>query len=208
VSPENIASTPFKALMRGLLHEDLREMEPRPIHVSGLLSVMREQMLAQSPGDRFGDRSYAVISAKYLNFSSRVGYHYSILDSYCGDTINNNYITFSFKGGAADDVRRNRRVRAIAKVLEQEDFTVDVKGDQVSARLLKYPRPVIEEKLEMIGKLLLFTRQMDMLMDSEYSVDAVVNNFRDGNYRYDQGLIKDLQRGLPAGPGNGIVGPE
>jgi hypothetical protein len=47
-----------------------------------------------------------------------------------------------------------------------------------------------------------------MLMDSEYSVDAVVNNFRDGNYRYDQGLIKDLQRGLPAGPGNGIVGPE
>jgi hypothetical protein len=36
-------------------------------------------------------------------------------------------------------------------------------------------------------------------MDSEYSVDAVVNNFRDGNYRYDQGLIKDLQRGQPAG---------
>jgi pyruvate,water dikinase len=210
VGPENIASAPFKALLRGLLHEDLREMEPRPIHVSGLLSVMREQMLSSSPGDRFGDRSYAVISAKYLNFSSRVGYHYSILDSYCGDNINNNYITFSFKGGAADDVRRNRRVRAIAKVLELEDFTVDVKGDQVSARLLKYPKPVIAEKLEMIGKLLLFTRQMDMLMESEYSVDAVVNNFRAGNYRYDQGLVEELQRGLAAGapaePGSGEPG--
>jgi pyruvate,water dikinase len=203
VSPENIASTPFKALMRGLLHADLREMEPRPIHVSGLLSVMREQMLAPSPGDRFGDRSYAVISAKYLNFSSRVGYHYSILDSYCGDNINNNYITFSFKGGAADDVRRNRRVRAIAKVLEQMDFAVDVKGDQVSARLLKYPRPVIEEKLDIIGRLLLFTRQMDMLMESEYSVDAVVKNFLAGNYRYDQGLLEELQRhpADEAGPG-------
>ncbi len=199
VSAENVASTPFKALLRGLLNEDLREMEPRPIHVSGLLSVMREQMLS-GPGERFGDRSYAVISAKYLNFSSRVGYHYSILDCYCGDNINNNYITFSFKGGAADDVRRNRRVRAIAKVLELEDFTVDVKGDQVSARLLKYSRPIIEEKLEMIGKLLLFTRQMDMLMQSEYSVDAVVNNFRAGNYRYDQGLIEELQQGRPAGP--------
>jgi pyruvate,water dikinase len=205
VAPENIASAPFKALLQGLLHEDLRAMEPRPIHVSGLLSVMREQMLASSPGDRFGDRSYAVLSAKYLNFSSRVGYHYSILDSYCGDNINNNYITFSFKGGAADDVRRNRRVRAIAKVLEQEDFTVDVKGDQVSARLLKYPKPVIEEKLEMVGKLLLFTRQMDMLMDSEYSVDAVVNNFRAGNFRYDQGLVEELQRGVPAGAPNSSI---
>ncbi len=199
VTVDNIASLPFKALMRGMLHEDLRETGPRPINVSGLLSVMREQMLSSS-GDRFGDRSYAVISAKYLNFSSRVGYHYSILDSYCGDNINNNYITFSFKGGAADDVRRNRRVRAIAKVMEAEDFTVAVKGDQVNARLLKYTRPVIEEKLEMIGKLLLFTRQMDMLMDSEYSVEAVVRNFLAGNYRYDQELVKELQGSPPAGP--------
>lgn len=182
-----------------MLHKDLREGGPRPINVSGLLSVMREQMLS-SAGERFGDRSYAVISLKYLNFSSRVGYHYSILDSYCGDNINNNYITFSFKGGAADDVRRNRRVRAIAKVLEQEDFTVAVKGDQVNARLLKYDRPFIEEKLEMIGRLLLFTRQMDMLMHSEYSVDAVVRNFLAGNLRYDRELVEDLQRDLPDGP--------
>jgi pyruvate, water dikinase len=166
--------------------------------------VMREQMLS-GPGERFGDRSYAVISAKYLNFSSRVGYHYSILDSYCGDNINNNYVTFSFKGGAADDVRKNRRVRAIAKVMELQDFTVKVKGDQVDARLLKYPRPVIEEKLEMIGRLLLFTRQMDMLMDSEYSVEAVVQNFLAGNYRYDQAMIDQLRQGQPAAtdPGAG-----
>jgi pyruvate,water dikinase len=194
-----------------MLHEDLRGMELRPIHVSGLLSVMREQMLS-GPGDRFGDRSYAVISAKYLNFSSRVGYHYSVLDSYCGDNLNNNYITFSFKGGAADDVRKNRRVRAIARVMEMQDFAVDVKGDQVSARLLKYPRPVIEEKLEMIGRLLLFTRQMDMLMESEYSVEAVVQNFLAGNYKYDKALIDQLRRGQPpagdagAGPDSGEPG--
>jgi pyruvate,water dikinase len=196
VTPENISSVPFQALLRGMLDENLQGMEPRPIHVSGLLAVMREQMLAPA-GDRFGDRSYAVISAKYLNFSSRVGYHYSNLDSYCGNNLNNNYITFSFKGGAADDVRRNRRVRAIAKVLELEDFIVDVKGDQVRARLRKYERPIIAEKLEMIGRLLLFTRQMDMLMNSEYSVEAVVRNFRAGNYRYDKELSEP---GPEAGP--------
>jgi len=105
--------------------------------------------------------------------------------------------------GAADDVRRNRRVRAIARVMEQQDFTVKVKGDQVDARLLKYPRPVIEEKLEMIGRLLLFTRQMDMLMDSEYSVEAVVQNFLAGNYRYDQALIDQLRQGQANAAGTG-----
>ena len=55
--------------------------------------------------------------------------------------MNKNYITFSFKGGAADDVRRNRRVRAIALVLMGLDFTVEVKGDRVDARLQKYERP-------------------------------------------------------------------
>ncbi len=188
VTVDDITSVPFQALLRGMLHPDLQGFEPRPIHVSGLLAVMREQMLSPV-GERFGDRSYAVISAKYLNFSSRVGYHYSVLDAYCGQTINNNYITFSFKGGAADDVRRNRRVRAIARVLEHYDFAVAVKGDQVNARFLKYPCPVIAEKLEMIGKLLLFTRQMDMLMNSEYSVELVVQNFLAGNYRLDQAAM-------------------
>jgi hypothetical protein len=37
-----------------------------------------------------------------------------------------------------------------------------------------------------------------MLMHSEYSVDAVVKNFLNGNYRYDQALIDQLQQGRPA----------
>lgn len=60
---------------------------------------------------RFGDRSYCIASDKYLNFSSRVGYHYSVIDAYCGQTMAKNYITFHFKGGAADEIRRERRVR-------------------------------------------------------------------------------------------------
>jgi pyruvate,water dikinase len=166
-----------------MMHEDLRSREPRPIQFSGLFAVMREQMMAApNVEERFGERSFAIISDKYLNFSSRVGYHYSVLDSYCGKTVNKNYITFSFKGGAADDVRRNRRVRAIAIALVGLDFSVDVKGDRVDARLQKFEAPVIEEKLDQIGRLLNFTRQMDMLMVSEVSVEAVARNFLEGNY--------------------------
>jgi pyruvate,water dikinase len=173
-----------------MLREDVRGREPRTIQLSGLLSVMREQMLAApNVEERFGDRSYAIISDKYLNFSSRVGYHYSVLDAYCGATVNKNYITFSFKGGAADDVRRSRRVRAIAIVLMGLDFSVEVKGDRVDARLQKYDSPVIQEKLDLIGRLLIFTRQMDMLMTSEAGVEAMAQNFLQGNYGLDMEAI-------------------
>jgi pyruvate, water dikinase len=134
-------------------------------------------------GERFGDRSYAIIADKYLNFSSRVGYHYSVIDAYCGETINKNYITFTFKGGAADEVRRNRRVRAISLILDQEEFKVTVRADKVDAQLKKYPRQSIEAKLEMLGRLLIFTRQLDMLMTSDDSIEWVANCFKIGNYK-------------------------
>jgi len=183
VTVDQIASVPLHALLKGMMHEGLQALEPRPVQFSGFFSVMREQMLSPQVAERFGERSYAIISEKYLNFSSRVGYHYSILDAYCGKTVNKNYITFSFKGGAADDVRRHRRVRAIAGILRSLDFTVEVTGDRVDARVQKYECAVIAEKLELVGRLLQFTRQMDMLMTSEASVEAVTKNFLAGNYR-------------------------
>ncbi|MFH2012431.1 MAG: PEP/pyruvate-binding domain-containing protein [Pseudomonadota bacterium] len=180
---DKIASVPFNALLKGIMHEDFQKNQLRPVEFTGFLSVMREQMLSPpSKAERFGDRSYAIISDKYLNFSSRVGYHYSILDSYCGQSASMNYITFSFKGGAADDIRRNRRVRAIAKILQKLDFTVEVTGDRVDARYQKHESSLIEEKLDVIGRLIQFTRQMDMLMNNEASVEALANNFLIGNY--------------------------
>lgn len=185
---KHVASIPFKALLKGMLHEDLRYHNPRPIELRGFLSVMSEQML--SPGhlgaERFGDHSYAIVSDKYLNFSSRVGYHYGVLDSYCGQTQNKNYITFSFKGGAADDVRRNRRARAIALILKNHHFSVEAVADRVDARFQKYEQPVIEQKLEVLGKLLLFTRQMDMLMHSETSIEAIARCFMEEDYRLER----------------------
>jgi pyruvate,water dikinase len=184
VKVDEIVSAPFKALLQGMLNREVHGLEPRPVNFSGLLSVMKEQTLAPGHvGERFGDRSYAIIADKYLNFSSRVGYHYSVVDAYCGDTINKNYITFTFKGGAADDVRKNRRVRAISLILDREGFKVNVKADKVDARLQKYPKSYIESRMDILGRLLIFTRQLDMLMTSEKSVEWVADNFVAGNYK-------------------------
>ena len=50
----------------------------------------------------------------------------------------------------------------------------------MDARFQKYECAVIEEKLDLLGRLLIFTRQMDMLMNSESSVEGVSTKFPGG----------------------------
>jgi pyruvate,water dikinase len=203
VPVDQIVSIPFKAILEGMLHKDLVSPQPRPIELKGLFSVMSQQMFSNPHvSERFGDRSYALISDKYVNFSSRVGYHYSVLDAYCGHTTSKNYITFSFKGGAADDIRRNRRARAIAEILEALGFSVEVKGDRVSGRFQKFDQSMTKERLEMVGRLLQFTRQMDMLMGNEGSVKTIARCFLEGNYSCDLSSVLDANenKGVSSAP--------
>ena len=192
VTPVEVLCVPFKALLNGMLFDDLQSLEPRPVHLKGFLSVMSQQMMGPPPdSDRFGERSYAIVSDTYCNFSSRVGYHYSVLDAYVGTVVNENYISFEFKGGAADETRRGRRARAIALILERMDFAVEATGDRVVARYQKYEADEVLERLDQLGRLLVFTRQMDMLMADEASVEATARCFLDGNYAYCPGQGRD-----------------
>lgn len=194
VGLDQIASFPLRALLKGMTHHGLRGLEPRPIELKGLLSVLTEQILTNPLAEeRFGDKSYAIISDRYMNFSSRVGYHYGVLDTYCGQTLSKNYITFSFQGGAADPSRRNRRARAIGKVLLELGFSVDVVGDRTTARIQKRDRASLGEILDQIGRLLVFSRQMDMLMAEEEAVEQAVKCFLSGDYTL-KGLLQKSRR--------------
>lgn len=184
VTPDEILCAPLKALLSGMLRPDVMFRKPRPINMGGFMSVVGQQMINPQGGDgRFGDKSYAIISDRYMNFSSRVGYHYSVLDSYCGNTVSKNYISFNFQGGAAGEERRIRRIRAIALVLEELGFSLVMQGDAVKSRFQKYPKEIIAERLDQIGRLLQVTRQMDMLMTSEAAVLQFKQDFMNGIYR-------------------------
>jgi pyruvate, water dikinase len=185
ITLEDVTSVPFKAILTGMLHEGLTHSEPRPVNLKGFFSVMGEQMLSPqgNGGQRFGEKSYAIISDKYLNFSSRVGYHYSILDAYCGPVPNMNYINFTFMGGAADYLRRSRRARLIQQVLQSIEFLVEVHGDRITARFSKQPEEIVTQKLDQLGRLLIYTRQMDMLMHTEQSVVQLAECFLNEDYK-------------------------
>jgi pyruvate,water dikinase len=184
ITCEQVVSAPFGALLAGMTCDALRRKAPAPVNLGGFLSVFSRQMLAppSTQIERFGGKSYAIISDKYLNFSSRVGYHFSILDAFCGPEDGKNYVNFEFKGGAAGDVHRNRRARLIQRVLAALGFWTRVRGDRVQARFGKRPARRILDILDQLGRLIMYTRQMDMLMTDETLVDTLADGFLAGDY--------------------------
>jgi pyruvate,water dikinase len=178
-----IASVPLTALLAGMLHEKIPRFGPRPIDLRGFFSVMmRHASTSPEEESTFRDPCYAMISDNYLNYTARVGYHFSVVDTYCSSSTNKNYISLLFGGGAADYVRRSRRARAIAYILKEHGFSVRLTNDLVNARLGKAPRDVTVNQLKMIGSLLQFFRQMDAAMASDETVQVMQDAFFRGDY--------------------------
>ncbi|GFM37031.1 PEP/pyruvate-binding domain-containing protein [Desulfovibrio psychrotolerans] len=184
ICPADISSLPFAALLKGMLDPAVAHGGPRPVSVRGFLSVMGRQMLEPPPAAsrRFGDRSYAIISDRYLNFSSRVGYHYSVLDAFCSSNVHSNYVHFEFKGGAAHEDRRARRAQALALVLEGLGFSMERTGDRVTARFRKHDAAETLERVTALGRLLIYSRQMDMLMQDNATAQLAAESFLRGEY--------------------------
>jgi pyruvate,water dikinase len=145
---------------------------------------------------RLGDKSYAIVARSYCNFSSRIGYHFAAVDAYCTDAQTRNYVSFRFKGGAADEARRARRCALIGEILKRLDFQVDRRGDLVNARLRKYPREAIVERLDQVGRLIVATRQLDMRMGQGTSIEWFVNAFFEGNYLFEPGYQPPTDAGV------------
>jgi pyruvate, water dikinase len=93
-----------------------------------------------------------------------------------------NDINFEFKGGAAADAHRNRRARLIERILSALGFWTLVRGDRAQARFGKHPAPKILGMLDQLGRLLMYTRQMDMLMTDETKVNTLADRFLAGEY--------------------------
>jgi pyruvate,water dikinase len=182
---EDVISVPFKALLNGMTHKDIEWSGDIGINWGGLASIVAESVFRDPLKEgRMGGPNYAVISGEYLNFNSRLGYHFATIDTYCGPVVNDNYITFYFKGGAADIGRRSRRATLITLILKKLLFKVEQKGDMVRGELKKFDQALIEEKLDMIGRLLGAVRLLDMVLSDDGQIDWYVEEFFKGNYTF------------------------
>ncbi|MFC1531760.1 PEP/pyruvate-binding domain-containing protein [Thermodesulfobacteriota bacterium] len=173
VRPEEIISIPMRALWQGMTA--LPWKGPPPLDVKGFLSVIYgstvDPSIDPSVGKRFADKNYIIISKNFCNLSSRLGFHFSTTEAYVGDNPNENYISFIFKGGAADMNRRIRRVQFIGRLLDRFDFRTEIKGDSILARLEGHDQGYMTDHLNVLGHIIIHTRQLDMVMFNETMVN-------------------------------------
>ena len=75
----------------------------------------------------------------------------------------------------------------IAKILEAFDFNVRLKGDMVVARSGNMVMKEMERTLDILGRLVGFTRQLDVRLEDDNIVEQYVEAFLYGNY----GVVTD-----------------
>ena len=176
ITPEFIDSSPFNAYYSGLA--SMKWPEPRPFDVKGFMSmVAHTASIPEGELYNIGDRSFSFITGEYMNFSVRLGYHLSTVEAYAGESINDNYIRFFFKGGGAGRDRRFRRVRLVTEILKRMAFNVKVIEDIIDANITKYKKTAIEKRLKVLGKLTAYTKQLDMVMYNDAITDMYVEDF-------------------------------
>jgi pyruvate,water dikinase len=179
---DQIVSLPLQAMFKGMYYPGITWSGPIGINLKGFMVIMAQS--TSRPEEDFWDRTYALIAREYMAYHSRLGYHYTSVDAYCTDETWNNHIRFLFKGGAADDLRRALRARFIGGVLERIGFAVEVQGDLVNARFHRMPRPEVESRLDLLGRLMGCSRQRDMVMKNDSIVNWHIEAFLRGNYSF------------------------
>ncbi|MEW6426422.1 MAG: PEP/pyruvate-binding domain-containing protein [Thermodesulfobacteriota bacterium] len=176
-----VASAPFRAILEGMLFPEV--WHDVPMHVGfrdmmhSMLATPRDTLTGQYTG-----HNIAIISRNYVNLCFRFGYHFNIIDAHCHEVERDNHIYFRFLGGASDLSKRSRRAALIAMILKAFDFNVQIKGDLVISRASNMMPAEVNRTLEILGRLIGFTRQLDVQMESDALVERYAEAFLMGDY--------------------------
>jgi pyruvate,water dikinase len=187
VEPRQIKSLPMLALWAGLAAPDAWNTEPVAADFKGLVSSLTRTQTTALSGHVLTGLNVAVLSANYLNLTLRVGYHFTEVDASLWPSAQNNSIFFRFIGGAADITRRSRRAVLLGSILEEFCFKVEKKGDLVIARAVNCTEEQIRAYLYVLGRLIGFLRQLDILMKDDGTVEHYFKRFMDSHRSAFQG---------------------
>ncbi len=184
VTLEDISSEPVHALWTGFTAVPWQG--PPPVDAKGFVSILvraaSNPHLEESAQSAFSERNFFMISKHYMCLSSRFGFHFCTVEALVDERPQENYVSFQFKGGAAEFLRRRMRAEFVAGILEDHGFSIDINEDSVFARRSGGGPAEMNEALRIVGYLLMHTRQLDMIMHNR----ALVANYRtriDGEIR-------------------------
>jgi pyruvate,water dikinase len=189
LAPGQVLSQPLAVLMEGLLTPGVWATNPAEMDLEGFMASATRAGPLTVPGSGGVTRNVALVSADYLNLNLRVGYHFNVVDCYLGKNPEDSYIFFRFVGGVTDTTRRARRARLLATILAQQDFKTELNGELVVGRLQGVPQSICEDRLRMVGRLIGFSRQLDILLRDDGTVDSLVDAFLQNRYPLDLDIL-------------------
>jgi len=175
--PEQIRSLPLQALWEGLSEPGVWSTEPVPVDFKGMMSSLTKTMPATPSAGPAMAFNLAVINETYLNLHLHLGYHFNLIDARMDPEPHRNHIYFRFVGGVTDLTRRSRRSQLLAKILSRYHFKVDIKGDLVVAKVLHLPQEDVKERLKILGRLIGFTRQLDIQLRHDEDIPEFAEVF-------------------------------
>lgn len=183
VTPEHIESLPMKAIWKGFTHPGITWSGAIGVDMKKFITLFATSATT-GQRDEPGGTSYAIISGEYMNLSAKFGYHFATIDTLCSENSNQNYISLQFAGGAGDYYGKSLRVSYLGNVLQKLGFQVSLKGDLFEAFLIGYDRPSMEEKLDLLGRLLASSRLLDMALSNQQDIDLFTDSFFRGEYDF------------------------
>jgi pyruvate,water dikinase len=175
IDPASVRSLPLRSLVKDLCAS--WRTDPVDMDMGSLLASATKGAALGIAGSRQIRPNLAIVTEDYVNLHLHLGYHFNMVDARVTETTAVNYVYFRFHGGVTEVSRRSRRARTIAAILEAYGFGVETKGDMVIGRLRGLSKDRTRERLEMIGRLIGYTRQLDVLMRDEGSIREFTRDF-------------------------------
>lgn len=185
VTPEQIACRPFQSFWTGIATPGVSWRRDMGADISGLADLVASSFTPRSYDMRaLGMKSYLLVADEYMNLNARLAYHFTLIDScLCDDPIRN-YVSFRFAGGGATRGRRNLRACFLEACLRHYGFLVHRRGDLVNAWLRRLPAEETEWALDIMGRLMASSAQLDMYMSNRDTMNWFVAQFLAGNYSF------------------------
>jgi pyruvate, water dikinase len=174
VRPEHLRSRPMLAYWKGV--SEVGWQGPKPVDPAGFLSGVMGAATDTNVREKLHEKNFAIITDDYLNLSNLPGFHFATIESFLG-TAADSYISLTFYGGGAEITRRLRRVRFLARVLEHLHFRVELKEDSITARADAMEPAALEGKLEILGRLMMVSKQLDLEMLDDEAADRCYQEF-------------------------------
>ena len=182
ISLEDICCKPMLAIWEGMIA--VPWSLPQSTGARGFLSIVSEsacnpELEVTNPSMRL-TRNYFLVDRHYCSLQASFGYHFCAVEAQAGEDAHENFVSLHFKGGAANLARRKQRIAALADVLSECGFIVDVKEDTLSAMAEELTAKDAHVLLRILGYLIIHSRQIDATLHNKELREAFADTLRLG----------------------------